>query len=140
MKRVMAFGTFGVIHPGHIYYLTQAKKLGDYLIVVVARDKNVKRIKGRCPIPEGQRLKVVKALKPVDEAVLGYEDDMLRIIEEKKPDILVLGPDQDIDEKKLKKDLTKRGLHLKIVRVKKKTNGSMHKTSKILETIEKASW
>lgn len=44
-KIVMAFGTFDVFHPGHEYYLTQAKKYGDILIVVVARDKTVEKVK-----------------------------------------------------------------------------------------------
>ncbi len=137
---VMAFGTFGIIHPGHIYYLTEAKKLGDRLVVVVARDKNVARKKGGCPIPEEQRLVVVSALKPVDKAILGHEDDLLRVIEEIKPDIIALGPDQDVNEDDLEKELEKRGLKPKIVRIKRMTNGKLHKTSKILRIIEEMDW
>ncbi|HEY4500387.1 MAG TPA: adenylyltransferase/cytidyltransferase family protein, partial [Candidatus Paceibacterota bacterium] len=47
MKRVMVFGTFDILHPGHLYFLRAAKKLGDYLIVSLARDVNVRKIKGR---------------------------------------------------------------------------------------------
>ena len=46
MVTVMAFGTFDVLHPGHHFYLEQARKLGDNLVVVVARDANVKKLKG----------------------------------------------------------------------------------------------
>ncbi len=37
-KKVMAFGSFDFLHPGHVHYLTRASKLGSYLIVVVARE------------------------------------------------------------------------------------------------------
>jgi FAD synthetase len=45
-KVVMAFGTFDILHAGHEHYLNQAKELGDYLIVVVARDQTVRSVKG----------------------------------------------------------------------------------------------
>lgn len=45
MKKVMTFGTFDVFHPGHLYYLREAKKLGNYLVTVVARDETVLNIK-----------------------------------------------------------------------------------------------
>ncbi|MEM2913737.1 MAG: adenylyltransferase/cytidyltransferase family protein, partial [Candidatus Bathyarchaeia archaeon] len=58
-KVVLAEGTFDLLHYGHVYYLTNAKKLGgekSKLIVIVARDKTVERLKGRKPIiPEDQR-------------------------------------------------------------------------------------
>ena len=47
MKTVMAFGTFDLMHPGHEYFLRQAKKRGDYLIAVIARDSTVKKLKGK---------------------------------------------------------------------------------------------
>ncbi|MCD4694128.1 adenylyltransferase/cytidyltransferase family protein, partial [bacterium] len=49
MIKVMCFGTFDNLHLGHLFYLKEAKKFGDYLVVVIARDNNVKKIKGRCP-------------------------------------------------------------------------------------------
>ncbi|MCJ7794379.1 MAG: adenylyltransferase/cytidyltransferase family protein, partial [Methanoregulaceae archaeon] len=42
MKRVVATGTFDLLHPGHLYYLEQSKKLGDELFVIVARNTNVR--------------------------------------------------------------------------------------------------
>ena len=48
-KRVLCCGTFDYLHPGHISFLKQAARLGTELFVVVARDENVKRLKGRYP-------------------------------------------------------------------------------------------
>ena len=47
LTHVMCFGTFDKLHPGHRYYLSESKKQGDYLIVVVARDQNVLKIKNK---------------------------------------------------------------------------------------------
>ncbi len=92
-RRVVATGTFDIIHPGHITFLREAKKLGDELIVIVAREKNV-RHKPKPVVPEEQRRKVVEAIKYVDKAILGDEEDMFRPIMELKPDVIVLGHDQ----------------------------------------------
>jgi len=98
-KIVLAEGTFDLLHYGHIHYLTNAKKAGgenSKLIVIVARDKTVEKLKGRKPIiPEDQRRAIVESLKVVDEAILGYEDmDMGKVIEKIKPDIIALGYDK----------------------------------------------
>ena len=77
MIKVMAFGTFDILHPGHLFYLAQAKKLGNKLIVIVARDNTVKRVKIRPPEHnENERLKKVQAQEYVDEAVLGDENHL----------------------------------------------------------------
>lgn len=118
-KRVMVAGVFDIIHPGHIYLISRAAELGD-VIVVVARDSTVERLKGRRPIiPEDQRLEVVKSIKGVKEAFLGNEgEDMLRIVEELKPDIILLGPNQDFNEDKLRRDLESKGLKVEVMRLK----------------------
>ena len=89
VKKVMVFGTFDVLHAGHLKFLEEAKKLGGddaRLTVVIARDSTVHKVRGRPPIfSEEDRRKLVEGLKPVDEAILGYEGgDMLKIVEEKK--------------------------------------------------------
>ena len=117
MVRVMASGVFDILHPGHIYYLESAKKLGDELFVVVAKDSTVRKQKHEPVTPESMRLEMIKALKTVDKAVLGYEDDRYRVVEELKPDIIALGYDQNHDEGKIKNDLKKRGLKVKVVRM-----------------------
>ncbi len=135
MTIVVATGVFGILHPGHILYLREARKLGDELIVIVARDIMVERKKLNKFIPEEQRLEVVRALKMVDRAILGDEEDMLKPIEEIKPDIIALGKDQDFDEEKLEKELRKRGLKTRIVRIEKYWNKELHSTRGIITRI-----
>ena len=94
-KRVLVFGTFDLIHPGHIYFLKKAKKQGDALIVIIARDQTVKRIKKKKPLyNEDQRKKQVKDLKIADKVFLGNRIDKYRIIRKYSPDIICLGYDQ----------------------------------------------
>ena len=119
MVTVMASGTFDLLHMGHIYFLKEAKKLGDKLVVVVATDATVRRLKHEPVTPEEMRLNIIKELKIVDKAVLGHEDDMYEIVEEIKPDIIALGFDQVHDEKKIKDELKKRNINVKVVRLEK---------------------
>jgi cytidyltransferase-like protein len=94
-KKVMVFGTFDILHKGHLSLFKQAKKYGDYLIAVVGRDNTVKKIKGRNPRNnEKERLKKVAEQKIVDKAVLGMKRDMYGNIKKLKPDIICLGYDQ----------------------------------------------
>lgn len=109
MVRVMASGVFDLIHPGHIDYLKQAKSYGDYLTVVIASDKTVRKNKHEPVTPEAMRALIVESLKPVDEAIVGGEGDMLDTVAKVKPDIIVLGYDQNFDELELKAKLKERG-------------------------------
>lgn len=110
VPRVVAAGTFDLLHPGHIYFLHEASKLGE-LHVIIARDKNVEKSKGRTPIfPEDCRLRIVSALRYVKKAVLGDKEDYLRRVVELRPDIVVLGPDQPYDPENLREKLEARGL------------------------------
>lgn len=117
MTRVLATGTFDILHTGHVLYLCEAKKLGDELWVIVAREHTI-RHKRKPLIPEQQRLLMVQALKCVDHAVLGSETDMFEPIRRIQPDIIALGFDQHWDEAELKKELAARGIHAKVVRIK----------------------
>jgi FAD synthetase len=119
MVKVMATGTFDLLHMGHIYYLKEAKKLGDKLVVVVARDSTVRKLKHEPITPEEMRLNIIKELKIVDDAVLGHKDDMYTTVKEIKPDIIALGYDQIHDEKKIEQELKKRKLTAKVVRLPK---------------------
>lgn len=116
MKRVVATGTFDILHPGHLYYLEESRRLGDELYVIVARDRNVKH-KPKPVIPEGQRVKMVAALRVVDHAVLGDLHDMFRPIGEIRPDVITFGYDQHFDEEKIRGELEKRGLSPRLVRI-----------------------
>ena len=137
--RVMASGTFDIIHPGHGLYLEKAKELGGenpYLIVVVAKDSTVRKNKRELIVDENQRLEMIKYLKPVDEAYLGYEDgDMFKIVREIKPDIIAIGPDQNFNTYKLESDLKDNGLNIKVVRVKDYHNSNLDSSNKIIKKI-----
>ncbi|MFX1486776.1 MAG: adenylyltransferase/cytidyltransferase family protein [Promethearchaeota archaeon] len=135
--RVVVGGTFDLIHPGHLYFLKRAREFGR-LIVVVARDKNVERIKKHKPvIPERQRLAVVKGIRFVDEAVLGNEsDDLLDIMKELRPDIIVLGPDQVFSEEEMQSRLRSQGLNVEIIRINEVCDEyQLCHTQKIIEEI-----
>ena len=116
VRRVVATGTFDILHPGHVLYLCRARQLGDELWVIVARESMI-RHKRKPLIPERQRLYMVQSLKCVDHAVLGSETDMFEPIEQIKPDIIVLGFNQHWDEAELSKQLADRGIRAKIVRL-----------------------
>ena len=117
MKKVMTFGTFDLLHPGHLYYLSEAKKIGGYLIAVIARDSTVERIKGKKPREnENLRLSKVQDCEHVDEAILGSLTDHYSVILEKKPDILCFGYDQrSFNDEKLETYLKTHNLHPRIV-------------------------
>jgi len=119
MVTVMASGTFDLLHMGHIYYLKESKKLGDKLLVVVACDETVKKLKHEPVTSEQLRLGLIKELKVVDDAYLGRKDDMFAIVEKLKPDIIALGFDQIHDITQIEKELKKRKLLAKIVRLPK---------------------
>ncbi|MBO4798138.1 MAG: adenylyltransferase/cytidyltransferase family protein, partial [Candidatus Methanomethylophilaceae archaeon] len=97
MVRVMASGVFDIIHTGHISYLTQAKSMGDELVVVVACDSTVRARKHEPVTPEKMRAEIVGMLKPVDKVIIGGTGDMMETVAEIKPDIIVLGFDQSFD-------------------------------------------
>lgn len=133
-KIVMAFGTFDLLHEGHIFYLKKAKSLGKKLIVVIARDSTVKKLKKRTPLNnENSRKKIIKSLKFVDLAVLGkdYFKDKTEIIKKFKPDILAFGYDQMTSIPAMKKFLKEKGINVKVHVIKafkeRKFNSSLLK-------------
>jgi FAD synthetase len=123
IRVVLAGGVYDVVHLGHVASLSEARTHGDVLVVVVATDVTVENFKGRKPIfPQEDRRAIVESLKPVDRAVLGYEDVGMgyeQILSEVKPDIVALGHDQDMLAKTVQKIIDKRGLNCKIVRLTK---------------------
>lgn len=137
LKHVVIAGTFDVLHPGHVFLISEAAKQG-LVTVVVARDENVMRAKGRSVvIPEDQRLFMVQALKGVSKAVLGnFGTDFLKIIEELHPDLLMLGPDQRISLQETQNELQARGLKTKVLRLEKMYNEyPLSSTTDIIERI-----
>ena len=120
MKKVMVFGAFDCLHPGHLDFFKQAKKLGDFLIVSVGTDKNVKNIKGKKPLfSQDERLALIRECRIVDQAVLGEENNFYEHIRSYKPDVICLGYDQWVSEKEVETELLKVGLKkTKVVRLK----------------------
>ena len=119
MTRVLAFGAFDVVHPGHHYFLNKARELGNELFVVVARDSTIRKVKGHgSKFKEDERLKHVQEISFVDKAVLGNKGDKFKVIEEINPDVIVLGYDQDSFTDKLGEELKNRKMKIKIVRLK----------------------
>ena len=132
----MCFGTFDLLHLGHLNYFQQAKELGDYLIVVIARDKTKEKQNKEILFSEEERLQLIKNIKIVDEVVLGYPDNHFKIIEEKNPDILCLGYDHKINEDKLKENLASLNLHPEIKRMRS-YHSEKHKSTFLKEKVLK---
>jgi len=136
MKKVMCFGTFDLIHIGHLNYFQQAKEHGSYLIVVIARDETKKRQNKEIIFSEEERLQLIKNMKIVDEVVLGYPDNHFKIIQEKTPDVLCLGYDHSISEDSLKEKLASLNLYPQIKRMRSYKSGK-HKSTLLKEKILK---
>lgn len=140
MKTVLAAGVFDLLHYGHIKYLEEAKALGGKeakLVVIVARDETVKRLKGTDPvIPEDQRRAVIEALRVVDEALLGFEDlDLDRVIQQVKPEIIAVGHDQQSIKNQVKKIKKARELDFQIIQVGRFGETDLDSSSKIKRRI-----
>lgn len=131
----MIFGTFDMIHEGHVNVFKQARGLAPdpCLIVSVARDSAVNRIKKSMPRrKEAERLAMVAAHALVDEAVLGERKGYIAHISEQKPDIIALGYDQFGEYvEDLEKDLKDTGISAKIVRLKA-FQPEKYKTSRLI--------
>ncbi|MBR6204324.1 MAG: FAD synthase [Candidatus Methanomethylophilaceae archaeon] len=135
MVRVMASGVFDLIHTGHISYLEQAKAMGDELVVVVACDSTVRARKHEPVTPESMRVRIVGALKPVDEAVLGGSGDMYETVRRIRPDIIVLGFDQTFDPADLQRSLAEHGLDgIRVVRAQECAD-DLNATRRIIQKI-----
>jgi len=140
MKTVLTSGAFDLIHYGHIRLLEEAKRLGGpdaRLVVIVARDETIRRLKGRPPtIPEDQRRAVMEALKVVDEALLGYEIfDMATVIERVKPDIIAVGYDQEGIERMAREAIDEKGLSIEVKRISRFGQNDLDSSSKIKRKI-----
>ena len=116
--RVLACGTFDVLHLGHVHYLQRARKWGNELAVIVARDVNVEKNKGKKPLnDEKTRVEIIRSLKCVDKAVLGKHGNIFDKVEELRPNVLALGYDQKPDNETIARELKKRNIACQIVRI-----------------------
>ncbi|MFN7991040.1 MAG: adenylyltransferase/cytidyltransferase family protein [Candidatus Micrarchaeia archaeon] len=122
---VLTGGVYDILHIGHLFTLTEAKKHGDVLVVALAKDDHIRK-KGREPVhPIEYRKMMVEALKPVDAALSGF-DDPKKMIGFVGPDVIVYGYDQ-------KEFLKPQGV--RIVRIEKKIDDSRFKTGRIIEEL-----
>ena len=106
--QVLIFGTFDHLHPGHIFVITEALKRArppestagqkrDHVTVIVARDHNVTHIKGRAPDQhEEERVRVLRETFPQVTVTLGDPEDFLQPVRSIKPDLILLGYDQQL--------------------------------------------
>ena len=115
----MVFGTFDKLHKGHVDFFKQAKKHGQYLLVVVGLDETVTVVKGRPPRTDQlSRLREVASVPEVDFVRLGYRHDPYQVISEERPDIIALGYDQQSFTDDLKSFIEDKELPISIVRLK----------------------
>ena len=129
MKKVLAGGAFNIIHPGHVHFLKEAKKLGDFLTVVIANDNMVRKSKGYLLFPAEERKRVVESIRFVDRVLIGDKRDMFKVVETARPQVIALGFDQRIDANGLRQRAAKIGLEIKIVKIGKIKNCSTKKIS-----------
>ncbi len=140
--KVVATGVFDIIHSGHAHFLNAAKEHGDELVVIVANDDTVRKMKGEPILSDEMRAEVVSHLKPVDQVVIGRTGNMLDIIvEEIKPNVIALGYDQRLfTREELASKLLERGLKVKVVRLPEMEQdlaGSRKIISKIINIYQK---
>ena len=121
IRVVLAGGVYDVLHLGHLAALTEAKSLGDALVAVVATDITVEMLKGRKPVfPQEDRRALVEGLKPVDKAILGYEDvgfGFEQVLIEVMPDTVAFGYDQENLERSVSEIIDRRKLKIRTVKL-----------------------
>lgn len=110
---VLTGGKFNCIHPGHIWLLCKAKKLG-FLVVVLAHDKNNKR---SYAVSSRKRLAQMKKLSVADNVIVGSPTRFVSIVKKIKPNIIVLGYDQKLPDKETIKYVKEN--KIKVVRFKR---------------------
>lgn len=136
-KKIFLAGTFDILHPGHVKLFEWIKKkFRGKLIVAIARDENVKKMKGKKPVfSEKERKKILGSIKFVDKVILGDKNDFFKPILREKPDIIILGYDQWAGEEEVKEKLKDMGIKAKVIRAPAFSPGKW-KSSKILERIK----
>lgn len=124
----MAFGVFDLMHVGHRHFLAEAKKLGDYLIVVVALDQSVACLKGITPDdPLQKRVANLKKSGIPDKVLVGdKKQNSWTCVSRYKPDIIALGYDQHQLKLTLLKFLMKNNFSIKCVSISPYETGATH--------------
>ncbi len=134
LRVVMIGGAFEIVHPGHIHTFSEAKKLGNTLVVVVATDQSVLRNKGRPPVTNQEsRVTLVSSLRQVDLALPGNKGSIYDILLRIRPDVVAVGYDQVHNMEDIVREARKRGLEIEVSRLNTPVPGV--KTSKILQSL-----
>jgi len=137
---VMTSGYFNPLHIGHVNLIREAKKLGDFLVVIVNNDQQVK-IKGSIPfMPDQERIEIIKALRYADDVVLSIDKDAsvkesLKMVAKKYPGNLVFakGGDKNIDN--IPEKEVCEGLNVKVINGV--GGGKVQSSSWLLKSVEK---
>jgi len=131
---VMLGGAFEIIHPGHVLALSEARGLGNTLVVVVATDESVERNKGRPPATnQALRVALVSSLRQVDLALPGNQGSIYDILVRIRPDVVALGYDQRHNGGEIVREAAKRGVAISTARLGSPIPDV--KTSKILTSL-----
>jgi cytidyltransferase-like protein len=131
LKVVLLGGAFEIIHPGHVHALTEARSLGNTLVVVVATDESVLRNKGRPPVTDqASRVCLVSSMRQVDVALPGNKGSIYEILLRIRPDIVALGYDQRLSGEEVVREAASRGVAVSAAKLG--TPMPDVKTSKIL--------
>lgn len=119
MSTVLVFGTFDFLHIGHIAFLHHAKKMGNALVVAVARDSVVKEIKKTAPIHnEKERKEIVSELACVDKVLFGDRKlGQYAALKKVHPDVVAVGYDQREFEADLRKYIHAHELNILVARI-----------------------
>ena len=135
MERVMAQGTFDILHPGHLHYLRESASLGDELYVVIARDSR-QTAKKDLFMDEESRRTVVDALEIVDAAVLGAEGSIFDSVDRIAPDIITIGYDQEFELPTLEATLREHGYSgVEVVQIGPHDDGGIQSSSNVKDRI-----
>jgi FAD synthetase len=129
-RKIMVFGTFDIFHQGHESFLKQARREGDFLVVVIARDETVTKIKKQKPRNQEQKRKrILENNHLADSVILGNLGDKYAVIKKYKPDVICLGYDQKAYVDKLKNKLKQFGLEKTQIKKLKPFHPEKYKSS-----------
>jgi cytidyltransferase-like protein len=134
IRVVLTGGAYDLIHQGHLITLEEAASLGDFLLVVVARDTTIRKRKREPIHNEVARKSLLNSLKIVDAAILGDPDDHMKVVQRILPSVIAIGMDQHHIEEELMQKLSKLGIaEIEIIRLKAIVEGTA--TSHLIEEI-----
>ncbi|HKB88536.1 MAG TPA: adenylyltransferase/cytidyltransferase family protein [Patescibacteria group bacterium] len=135
MIKVLVGGVFDILHHGHVNFLKEAKKNGDYLVVALESDETTKRLKGpgRPVHNQKQRREMLESLNFVDEVIslpeMNSDEDYKKLVEKIKPNIIAITEGDNMKSKKKRHaDLVK----AKLVEIKKISDLSSTKLAKLI--------